>query len=203
MSDIYNLLDDISRFPDLPVEYIEKQLHQIPKAKVIDRVAYLVAQAEGKTILDIGASGPLMDRLKQVAGNYHGLDISGEFSMNFHKIDLEQTYELPNIPGLELIIAGEIIEHLSNAGHFLDLCHAVGVPVILTTPNAHSISSVNYLKRGIENVNKQHVAWYSYHTLKVLIERHGFRPVEWFWYNGKPIFAEGLIFKMEPINGEH
>jgi 2-polyprenyl-3-methyl-5-hydroxy-6-metoxy-1,4-benzoquinol methylase len=201
MSDIYKLYDDIARFPGLPAEYIEKQLHQIPKAIVIDRVKYLVEQAQDKVILDIGASGPLMEMLKKVAKSYHGCDIQGEWAEDFSPVNLDEAHQLPTVKGLELIIAGEIIEHLSNAGHFLDLCHAADVPVILTTPNAHSTNSSGYLKRGVENVNKEHVAWYSYHTLKVLIERHNFKLTEWFWYNGKPIFAEGLIFRLEPIDG--
>lgn len=120
--------------------------------------------------------------------------------MNY-QIDFDRVHHGPAILNLELIIAGEIIEHLSNAGHFLDLLREYGVPVILTTPNAFTTVGRQYLTKNIESVNREHVAWYSYHTLKTLIERHRFRLVEWFWYNGQPLYAEGLIFHMEPTDG--
>jgi hypothetical protein len=76
------------------------------------------------------------------------------------------------------------------------MLHTVDVPVILTTPNARSIAGYKWGDRGTECVNKDHVAWYSYHTLKTLIERHGFELRFWGWYNGEPYTAEGLIFHM-------
>lgn len=202
MSDIYKLYDDIALSTNLPAEYVEKQLHRVPSVPVIDRLKYLTEQATGKVVLDIGASGPAIKELKKAAKEYHGLDrqqadVYQKSVANFYEVDIEAVDSLPEIDGLELVIAGEVLEHLSNAGRCLDLLRAYSEPVIITVPNAHSLNSLNYLKKGIENVNKEHVAWYSYHTLKVLIERHGYKLIEWFWYNGKPIFAEGLIFKVE------
>jgi len=50
------------------------------------------------------------------------------------------------------------------------------------------------MRGGIENVNRDHVAYYSYWTLHELVTRYGFEITEWHWYNGRPLFAEGLIF---------
>lgn len=186
--------------PVVSSEWAEKQLHHVPDAPTVDRADYLVEQARGKVILDIGASGRLVRRLQQVAGGYHGLDKRPNDDIErFFQVDLDRARELPSIPALDLIIAGEVMEHLSNAGHFLDLIHACGVPAILTTPNAFSRRNEPHLLRGVEYVNKEHTCWYSYHTLKVLIERHNFRVIEWRWYDGPPIFANGLIFYIEAI----
>jgi hypothetical protein len=144
----------------------------------------------------------MAERLQDVAKEYHGTDIVFNHKIShFWQLDLDVAKVLPDIPGLELIIAGEVMEHLSNAGHFLDLLHSAGVQVVLTVPNAFSAGAKQQLLKGIESVNREHVAWYSYHTLKVLTERHRFRTLIWGWYNGQPYTAEGLIVHMEPDNG--
>lgn len=199
MNAIYDLYQTIPIYNNHSPEYVEKMLHRIPRTTVVDRVAYLTRAAKDKIVLDIGATGQLSGLLQKTARVYHGTDIvPNKVIKNYYQIDLDEADKLPDIPGLELIIAGEVIEHLSNAGHFLKLLHAYGMRVILTTPNAYSIAGWSNIQKGFENVNKEHTCWYSYHTLKVLIERHHFRLVSWHWYNGKPLFAEGLIFEMEP-----
>lgn len=197
---ISDLYQEVASYGQLSAEYVEKMLHKVPAAKVVDRVKFLSEAVEGKTIFDLGASGPMSEILRKKAAGYYSADLAHSNGTNHYQIDFDAIDQLPDVP-LDLIIAGEVLEHLSNAGHFLDLLHAMGVPVILTVPNAFSVAGHHYLMKSIECVNKEHVAWYSYHTLKVLIERHGFRLKEWFWYNGQPIVAEGIIFIMEPEYG--
>lgn len=200
MNAIYDLLDEVTTYSNLDADYVDKMVHRIPRAPVFNRVDYLLKAAKGKVVLDIGASGPMVPLLQKAAKEYHGVDsVQNDKIEHFYQVDLETEF-LPGIPGLELVIAGEVIEHLSNAGHFLDLLHVPGVPVILTTPNARSAAGSQWGDRGTECVNKEHVAWYSYHTLKVLTERHNFNTLLWGWYNGEPFTAEGLIFHMEPDN---
>lgn len=200
---IYDILDEVSSYGDLPPDYVAKMVHKIPRAPVFDRVDYLLEAAKGKVVLDIGASGPAALRLQKVADKYYGIDIESNPAIDhFWKIDVDRAQALPEVENLDLIIAGEMIEHLSNAGHFLDLLWAYGVPVILTTPNARSVAGKRWGDRGTECVNGSHVAWYSYHTLKVLTERHGFKTHLWGWYNGEPYTAEGLIFHIGPVNGQ-
>lgn len=194
MSDIYSLFNEATGGLSSP-EYREKMMHVVPQAVVIEREIYLLRAAKDKIILDIGASGLMSDLLKQVTKQYHSIDkANAEWN-----IDLDDTTlgSLPEIPGLEIIIAGEVIEHLSNPGHFLDLLKHYAVPVIITTPNAYTTVGEYWIKQGIECINREHVAYYSYHTLRTLVERHGFKVVEWYWYKGKPLIAEGLIFRVE------
>jgi hypothetical protein len=53
------------------------------------------------------------------------------------------------------------------------------------------------LEKGYENVNRDHVAYYSWWTLKSLVEKCGYEVVEFAWYNGRPLFAEGLVMLAE------
>src|SRR3990172_4625529 len=146
MNDIYDLLDTRA-------EYLAKMEHVVPMAESISREQYLLGQAKGKVVLDVGASWPMSEAIRQIAGEYHSINrANAEWC-----IDLDTAQELPGIPGVEVVIAGEGIEHLSNP---------------------------------------EHVAYYSWHTLKVLVERHGYGIVEWYWYNGEPGTAEGLIFNL-------
>jgi hypothetical protein len=205
MDDIYDLLDEVAIWGNVPTEWAEKMIHKVPPAPVIDRAEYLTKASRNKVILDVGASGPMSEILAKEAKEYYGIDIAEDPGLpNYYQIDLENPYgddydDLPYIPDLELIVAGETLEHLSNAGGFLDFLHKYGVQVIVTVPNAFSAGSGGNLKLGIETVNKDHVAWYSYHTLKTLVERHNFQILLWAWYNGKPMTAEGLIFHIDPV----
>ena len=204
MNGITELYQEVAAYGRQPAEWVDKMVHKVPVAPVFDRAEYLVKATRNKVILDLGASGPMSEALRKVAKEYHGVDIRPSDKPNYYQVDIEKADALPEVDGLQIIVAGEIIEHLSNAGRFLDLLHGAGAQIILTTPNAFSTGGDGYLKRGIEAVNGEHVAWYSYHTLRTLVERHGYRVLLWAWYNGKPMTAEGLIFHMEPVtNGKH
>ena len=201
MSDIYNLLNESQRIiGGLSAEYIDKMMHPIPEIEVVSREQFILGRAKGKVVLDVGCTGKLSEAIGKVAKEYHGIDFvdpSNVYCSNYYNLNLDKIDNPPYIQGLELVIASEIVEHLSNAGHFMDLLRQYSCPVILTVPNAHSAAGHNYIKHGIECVNGEHVAYYSYHTLKILVERHGFSITEWYWYNGKPGTAEGLIFCLE------
>lgn len=188
MSDIYNLLED---------EYRAKMLHPVPAVPVINREQYILKHVQNKVVLDIGASGPMHEAIKQIAKECHGIDINAPKGDNYHRIDLDKVDFLPVIEGLQIIIAGEVIEHVDNAGHFLDLLKQYSCPVIVTTPNAFSNAARNHILTGVEQVNIDHKCWYSYTTVKTMIEKHGYNIKEWFWYNGQPLIAEGMVFYME------
>ena len=177
--------------------YKAKMLHAVPDAPVMDRAEYVLQLCADKIVMDIGCTGELHHGIVQVAKKCYGIDIVECDAENFYRVDVDHAKSLPTPEDVQLVIAGEVIEHLSNPGHFLDLLHAYDCDVVITTPNAFSdVGRYLLLKDRIENVNVEHVAWYSWHTLKVLVERHGFSIVEWRWYNGKPLTAEGLIFRI-------
>jgi hypothetical protein len=179
-------------------EYVKKQLHRFPDAPEVKRVPFLLDMCRGKTIVHLGASGVLQDELVKVCTKVYGLDKNagdGIVAMDFD----DYHAALPTYEGVDLVLAGEILEHLSNPGWLLTRLKAAypSTPLLVTVPNAFTFIQPPYLKKGIENVNIDHVAWYSYTTLTTLLARHGYVPAEFCWYNGKPGVAEGLIMLTE------
>jgi 2-polyprenyl-3-methyl-5-hydroxy-6-metoxy-1,4-benzoquinol methylase len=182
--------------------YVEKMLHPIPAAEVVDREGMLLDLARGKRILEFGASGPTSAKVKAVAASYVGVDRqAADGVLAFDLDDVTQ----PALPSVETdgIVCSEILEHLSNPGHFLDRLarQYPGVPLIVTVPNAFTESGRQHALTGVENVNRDHVAWYSDHTLVTLLTRHGYTVTSFCWYRGKPYTAEGLIVLAETTNG--
>jgi hypothetical protein len=71
-------------------------------------------------------------------------------------------------------------------------------PILITVPNAHCVIGRQHILRGVESVNIDHVAYYSWRTLKTLVERYDYVVKEFYWYlPGQPRTAEGLIFVVE------
>lgn len=204
MNAIYDLYDEVAEYGNQPAEWYEKMVHKIPSAPVFDRAEYLTKAARNKVVLDVGASGPMSFKLQDVAAEYHGIGIDDNPGFdNYYQLNIDHAshHDWPEIAELDVVIAGEILEHVSNAGWLLAQLYLYDRPIIVTVPNAFSIGGLNYLRKGIECVNGEHVAWYSYQTLRTLVRRHGFRVLLWGWYNGKPLTAEGIIFHMEPDHG--
>lgn len=80
----------------------------------------------------------------------------------------------------EVIVAGDVIEHLSNPGLFLDNCrrHLTrdGL-LVITTPNAKWPTV--FLRP-----NPTHTLWHDRHTLSHLLDRHGFTVRRFRYYCG-------------------
>lgn len=190
-SSIADLYEDCEQ--RLSAEWRDKMLHKVPDAPVVDRLAFILERCKDKNVLNIGsASGMLHESIKNVARQVWGVDIQPGPNTDF-VLDVEHG-SIPKDLNAQVVVFGEILEHLSNPGRVLEQTWGgTDVEVIITVPNAFHASR-EWANDGIECVNKDHVAWYSYHTLKTLVERHGYTVQEWAWYNGRPIFAEGLIF---------
>lgn len=103
--------------------------------------------------------------------------------------------ELPWFDNLcfDVVVAGEILEHLGNPGFLLQRLHQYKAPLLITVPNAYSSAGFANMKKGIENVNVDHKAWFSYRTLRTLVEKCGYEMSEFYWCGGEKLFAEGLI----------
>ena len=181
-----------------PLAYAQKQVHQIPPAPSVDRIAYLASAALGQTVLDLGASGQLHAALSHAAQHYYGLDRRERAGVEACNLDRDT---LASHPDVTLVVCGEVLEHLSNPGHLLDrLRAAYRCRTIFTVPNAMARRAQRWLPLGVENVNIEHVAYYSYRTLRTLLERHGYRWLEFAWFNGPTDgTADGLIAVVEPV----
>ena len=140
-----------------------------------------------RDVLDVGAgSGHWREdwvhaRLRGEARHVLGVDHAPEYVAEAQKrgadmvlgdvetLDLEDQFDV--------VVAGEIIEHVSNVGTFLDACSKHLRPdgrLILTTPYAFSLS--NLIRRGLmhQPPNPDHTAWYCDRTIVQSVERNSF-----------------------------
>jgi hypothetical protein len=77
----------------------------------------------------------------------------------------------------DVVIASELVEHLSNPRLFLDGCRALcsaGTELILTTPNALLYSQTLFALLDREAVHPDHTLLWSPTTLSTLVPRSGF-----------------------------
>jgi SAM-dependent methyltransferase len=146
---------------------------------------------EQRTVLDVGA-GSGIDRpdwmhasVASVAAQAVGVELDAKLATRARERGFDviaadaQTLELGRT--FEVVWAGELIEHLSCAGGFLDAARRHLVPggrLVLTTPNAFAVSNFVYRIGGRPRVNKGHTCWYDETTLAQLLRRHGFDVVE-------------------------
>ena len=170
-------------------DYCTKMMHALPPAPVVDRVPYIMDKCKGKRVLNLGSeSGTLHEKIGRVAMELYGVD---KVSTADFVLDLDDS---PALSGTyDLVVAGEILEHLANPGGCLKAIRPLGCPLLITAPNAFSSIGTYWIQRGYEQVNTDHVSYYSYWTLKTLVERYGFTVQELAWYNGQPRISEGLI----------
>lgn len=146
---------------------------------------------EGRAVLDVGA-GSGIDRpdwmhasVASVAREAVGVELDEKLAArarergydvrtgNAETLDLGRTFDV--------VWAGELIEHLSCAGGFLDGVRRhlePGGRLVLTTPNVFAVSNFVYRIGGRPRVNRGHTCWYDETTLAQLLQRHGYEVVE-------------------------
>jgi SAM-dependent methyltransferase len=168
--------------------------------QLLQRSSFFLDQCRGKKVLHLGCTNyPYTEEsisnnmllhfeLEKVASEIYGLDFDQEGidilikhgSKNIFRADLEKLNEVELDGIFDVIVAGDMIEHLNNPGLFLNGVQRFMSPdtlLILTTINAYCAMRFFWYglrgKRGLaEPVHPDHVSYYSYSTLKLLIERH-------------------------------
>jgi 2-polyprenyl-3-methyl-5-hydroxy-6-metoxy-1,4-benzoquinol methylase len=176
---------------------VDPSIHRLPHSRVSDRVAFLLDLARGKRVIDLGfvdegRMSTKLDKgvwlhadLKRVARELVGIDfnadgvaVAKELGYESHHADC-QSYE--SIHGLKLepadvVIAGELLEHLDQPGPFLDAIKQLVTPggiLVITTPNGLSLTNFVASLLGRELVNPDHVSWQSVRTCTTLLRRRG------------------------------
>lgn len=163
------------------------------------RIEEILEKCEGSSILDVGCVATQLENLKgNIKSNLWlheeltkrfskvvGIDIQKKEVKELRKMGYDVRYG--NAEDFELnekfdtIVAGELIEHLSNPGKFLDAClnrlKEEG-KLILTTPNTFWFEYCirKFFKKL--SVNPEHTAWYDESVLTELAKRHHFEVVE-------------------------
>ncbi len=178
---------------------------------MVDRVQFIKNACVGKKVLHLGCTDyPFTEEviknqmllhfeLGKVAKELYGFDfdergikiLADAGVENLYLSNLERLEEVDLDETFDVIIAGEMIEHLSNPGLFLKGIQRFMNPetnLLITTINAYcGMRMLTYGFRGRggahEPVHPDHVAYYSYSTLKVLIERENLRVNRFAFYN--------------------
>ncbi len=81
----------------------------------------------------------------------------------------------------DVVVAGEVIEHLDDPGGFLDGVHALVKPgglLVVTTPNGSGLVNAAALFGNYEVQHPDHVVMYTCATLDAMLRRHRWEPVE-------------------------
>ena len=177
-----------------------------------DRVSWMLQQCAGQRVVDIGcvdtgfleeraSSGELMhQRIAGVAKAILGVDIDLQGIERFRQLgftnviaaDLSVSSETVMreterlMKGCDVIACGEVLEHVPNAGNLLngigELARAFDAAAIITVPNAFSIRSILAVLAGTEIVHPDHKYYFSWRTLKSLLEQSGLVIVETHFY---------------------
>jgi hypothetical protein len=167
---------------------------------VTDRDLYILDTVAGKTLIHLGCvdSGFTMERyennsllhmkLANVCNELYGIDIDSDgidylqskgikdiHCYNVVTNGVENGCEFIREKKIDYIVVGEVLEHLSNPGSFINsisrLAKWYQSKVIFTVPNAFALFRFRKLLKGIEHVHEDHVCYYSPRTVEVALNR--------------------------------
>jgi hypothetical protein len=161
---------------------------------------FILGIASGHSVLHLGCVGftdvAPRDRAKFARQSLHwkltqvsetvGVDYSLAVIDEYRKLgvftnivagDVERLDELPITQKFDVVIAGDIIEHLSNPGRMLDgikqFCTS-NTQVIITTPNAFGAPNFLRYSAGRFREGAEHVMSFNQQNLATLLDRHGY-----------------------------
>ncbi len=155
-----------------------------------------------------------------------GLDVSEEgirmlSEMGFTHVihgDVERMRAELQQVNFDIILAGEIIEHLANPGNFLKSITSImskKTELVLTTPNAFAFKGFLHSMLRREKVHPDHNYYFSYRTIRQLLEKFDLQCKEIYYYQEveghgmsraldnaiwyttwiSPVYADGLIVR--------
>jgi 2-polyprenyl-3-methyl-5-hydroxy-6-metoxy-1,4-benzoquinol methylase len=186
-------------------------VHRVPPSRLVDRVSEIRRLVRGRSVIDLGFVDEGQMAAKSGRGTWlhevvraeartcvgvdadaRGVERAGELGFDARVADVEDPEALAGL-GLEpaeVVLAGELVEHLDRPGRFLDAVKSLVAPagvLVLTTPNAHALTNTFGALAGRELVNPDHVSWLSWRTLETLLSRHGWRLEELAYYRFPPV----------------
>jgi SAM-dependent methyltransferase len=180
-----------------PTTPLNEFSHRLPDAPLVDRYQHLLGVCRGKRVIDLGFvdEGRLTTKRKQRAWLHEllsrsarelvgidsdagGVRLARKLGFESYAADCQSDSDLMDLEleQADVVVAGELIEHLDRPGDFLEAVKTLVGPtgvLVLTTPNAARLTNLLGSLAHRELANPDHVAWYSWHALKTLLERHG------------------------------
>ena len=183
----------------------------VPSSSLIERNEFLKSIALGKTVLHLGAVdkgfgeiASLHRNLMKVSKKVVGVDMDKGGIQECKELGIDNILE-GNVEHLELvslpesnydvIVAGEILEHLSNPGMFLEGIKKFFSPhtqMVITTPNALALHRFLLSFLRVESQHPGHSISFSYTTLTSLLKRHGFSIDRVLYYRGISLFEKSV-----------
>jgi hypothetical protein len=179
-------------------------LERIKVARPVDRIEFIARACEGFRVLDLGAMDETAWAAKRGRGTWlheeigssslavDGIDNSALIPVEGLRTGPNSTIRRGDITDPDLLVAalthapnvvviGELIEHLENPLQFLKRLATIerlaGTTLILSTPNATALHNVLVGLAQREATHQDHLCIFSYKTLATLCTRAGFR--EW------------------------
>lgn len=166
----------------------------------------IIELCKNKSVLHIGAAdypfssekakaGVLLhQKLQKVSKNIIGTDLSNEAIMELKKYNISDIIKKDiSIPftnsyknKFDIIILGDVIEHLFNPGLALEnLKNIMGkeTKLIITTPNCYCYDNIANIFRNNEIVHQDHCFWPSKKTMIQLFSFYNFKVVNFNYLN--------------------
>jgi 2-polyprenyl-3-methyl-5-hydroxy-6-metoxy-1,4-benzoquinol methylase len=165
----------------------------------IGRLDYVIEYCSGRNILHLGCvdqgvtqdkfnQGILLhERIYQVANSLWGVDndengiewMKGKGYPNLFMANIENLHSIPELfqQSFDVILLTEVLEHLNNPGFFLASIYELFEPhttMLITVPNSTSLANLVYSFMRKELVHPDHNYWFSYSTLKHILEKNGY-----------------------------
>ena len=188
---------------------------------IYDRYEYMIQCCSKKQVLDIGCIGDhdvsdinnwYHNSIKKISIRLIGIDINrskvnmmNKLGFNIANIDLSnKDINVEKIGKFDVIIMGELIEHVSNLHQFFINIKRLLTDegeIIITTPNASSLDFFgSSLLRRKRVLSPEHVMIHSIETMDSLLKRNNLKIYDWKYYscsNRYRIF-KAIVFKIFP-----
>jgi ubiquinone/menaquinone biosynthesis C-methylase UbiE len=178
-------------------------------SEVIFRKEKIVSLCKGKKVLHLGfiqhtfyekkiqENDWLHSKLDEVSSKLVGVDylanevvkIKEKYGYECYFGDVMQLDACELKDTFDVIVCGELIEHIENPGLMLDGIKRFmneDTTLIITTPNPWYRERIKLIKNNkLEDqwLNKEHVSWFSFETLKQLLARKGYDANGGYYYD--------------------
>ena len=198
----------------------------LPKCELKARKKFLIDLCVGKKVMHIGCTGGLLDeksiekyskdfdlskdthsKLAAVASEISGIDISEEKIEVMKRCGVPGSLSARDITDTtkvisdkyEVIVFANIIEHLDNVGAALKNCRDMmdeGSLLVITTNNAFCIRTFIKMFFNYESVHIEHTAYYSYLTLKRVLEMNGLKIKDFYFSKNERTKFGNIVDRM-------
>ncbi len=182
--------------------------NQFPSIKFIeDRNQFLVDSCKDKNVLHLGCADAIHYKDNEIIGRYlhlrlmeqsnllYGVDLSQEVLdylkekynvANLYVDNVENLTFDSNKVNFDVIIAGELIEHLYNPGLFLQSVKKYmnkNTKLIITTPNLLSLKLFLHNLKSNQRIHPDHTLGFTFSLIKTLFNRFDLTVSNWYTSN--------------------